>query len=102
MCVTNVAPQRGRQSRQVERVLRKNFAQVDAYRYNLASIRGRVVDPRFEGKNRLERENLVLPAVATLPASTQNDIVFLLLLAPGERDRSPMNVDFEDPSRDLG
>ena len=38
------------ETRQVEDVLRRvGFQQVDAYRYNTASIRVRVIDSRFEG-----------------------------------------------------
>ena len=40
------------ETRQVEEVLRQaGFQQADAYRYNSASIRVRVIDPRFEGRS---------------------------------------------------
>ena len=39
------------ETRQVEQTLRRAFSQVDAYRFNSASIRVRVIDSRFKGKD---------------------------------------------------
>jgi stress-induced morphogen len=90
-------------SLEVERVLREEFPETDAYRYNSASIRVRVVDPRFEGKSDEERDSMVERYLDRLPENLQADIMNLLTFAPGEaeegslRDRL-MNLEFEDPS----
>src|SRR5262245_37689959 len=47
------------ETRQIEDLLRKEFQDVDAYRYNSASIRVRVVDPRFKGKSNAARDKMV-------------------------------------------
>jgi stress-induced morphogen len=91
------------ESRKVEEVLGEQFQQVDAYRYNSASIRVRVVDPKFEGKSIEDRESLVEPLLNRLPENIQADIINLLTLAPSEiRDQlnrhSLVNLEFDDPS----
>jgi stress-induced morphogen len=90
------------ETREVEDILRKEFPETDAYRYNSASIRVRVIDPRFEGKSMEERDSMVEPYLHQLPKSIQADIMNLLTLAPGETaDSFRMlfaNQEFEDPS----
>jgi hypothetical protein len=90
----------------VEEVLRKaGFQQVDAYRYNPASIRLRVIDPRFENLSDELRDGMVEPFLNQLPESTQADIVTLFTFAPSELHRTPktlrsflLNAEFDDPS----
>jgi hypothetical protein len=94
------------ETRQVEELLREaGFAQADAYRYNSASIRVRVVDPRFENLSNEERDGLVEPHLRRLPERTQADILSLFTFAPSELQQNPaslnellMNREFEDPS----
>lgn len=92
------------ETREVERVLRTQFQNADAYRYNSASIRVRVVDDRFAGKSREQRDEMVEPLFEQLPPATQADIMNLLTLTPEERDdpsalRAQLaNAEFEDPS----
>ena len=94
------------ESRQVEDVLKRGgFPQADAYRYNSASIRVRVIDPRFQGIDFEERDKLVEPYLDQLPDEVQGDIMSLLLLAPDELsdvDRGyrfqVLNREFEAPS----
>jgi len=90
------------ETRHVEAVLRKKFPSSDAYRYNSASIRVRVVDSRFEGKSIERRDTMVEPLLAQLPQKTQADIINLLTLTPAEKDASSrkhlLNIEFEDPS----
>lgn len=94
------------ETRQVEDVLRKaGFAEVDAYRYNSASIRVRVIDPRFEGLTHEERDALVEPHLKLLPERTQADIISLFTFAPSELKQAGkslrehlLNTEFEDPS----
>jgi hypothetical protein len=81
------------------------FERVDAYRYNSASLRVRVIDKRFESMPREDRDSVVEPFIDRLPPSTQADIVTLVLLAPSElhepsvtfRELS-LNAEFENPS----
>jgi hypothetical protein len=94
------------ETRHVEEFLRKaGFDQVDAYRYNVASIRIRVIDPRFEGLSAEKRDAMVEPYLEKLPEETQADIIDLFTFAPSELLQSPrirrefmMNVEFDDPS----
>ena len=65
------AAKRTDETRKVEEVLRnEGFEQVDAYRYNSASIRVRVVDPRFEELPADERDAMVEPYLDQLPERT--------------------------------
>lgn len=94
------------ESRMVEDELRKaDFDNVDAYRYNSASLRVRVIDKRFESVSREERDKIVEPFIDKLPPSTQSDIVNLVLLAPSEFNQPSdtfrefmLNSEFENPS----
>lgn len=97
---------RTNESRMVEEALRRGgFDQADAYRYNSASIRVRVVDPRFEGLSLEQRDSMVEPILAQLPENTQSDIITLFTFAPSELQQTPrlrrefiQNVEFEEPS----
>jgi stress-induced morphogen len=82
----------------IESIIAKAFPAVDAYRYNSASIRVRIVDESFRGKSKAERERMVEPFLGTLPDKTQRDITILLLLAPEETTTSLMNLEFEHPT----
>jgi stress-induced morphogen len=90
------------ESRRVEELLRPAFEHVDAYRYNSASIRVRVLDSRFEGMSLEKRDDLVEPYLDQLPIEIQSDIMNLLTLAPSEiKDFSRhalVNLEFEEPS----
>jgi stress-induced morphogen len=96
---------RTEESRRVEDVLREEFAEVDAYRFNSASLRIRVNDSRFEGLSREQREELIEPVLSTLSEETQADIMNLVLLYPGETGDSFQafinNEEFEHPSRSM-
>jgi stress-induced morphogen len=97
---------RTKETSDVEVTLRNaGFKQVDAYRYNPASIRVRVVDPRFEGISTENRDAMVEPHLEQLPERTQADIMNLFTFAPSELRQSPKsykefmkNTEFEDPS----
>ena len=94
------------ETRNVENILKKaGFDRVDAYRYNSASIRLRVIDQRFEGLPIENRDALIEPVLAQLPERTQADIITLLTFAPSEvieRSKSSrqlvLNTEFEEPS----
>ncbi len=97
---------RTEETRRVENVLRiEGFEKVDAYRYNSASIRVRVIDSRFEGLTPEKRDAMVEPLLEQLPERTQADIMTLLTFAPSEIQQTPKtfrqfvkNVEFDDPS----
>ncbi|HEV3081160.1 MAG TPA: hypothetical protein VGY66_15380 [Gemmataceae bacterium] len=80
------------ETRMVEDHLRPHFEQVDAYRYNSASIRVRVIDSRFEGMSRERRDAMVEEQLDKLPPETQRDIVTLFTFAPSELTRTPMTI----------
>jgi hypothetical protein len=90
------------ETRKIEERLRAaGFAQVDAYRFNSASIRIRIIDPKFEGKPGSERQDMVFPVIDKLPKKTREDILLLLTLAPSEVGRvnrhAVINLEFEHP-----
>ena len=89
------------ETRRIERLLRKWFKKANAYRQNSASIRVRVIDPRFEGMSADRREDQVMEVLDELPEKTRADILMLLILAPSElATLSPMalsNLEFEQP-----
>ena len=98
---------RTEESRRVEDLLLRlgGFQRAEAYRYNVASIRVRVIDPRFEGMSLDARDALVEPILAELPEEIQADIMSLLTFAPSEMVQSrktarefALNVEFEEPS----
>lgn len=92
-------------SRMVETALRQQFETVDAYRFNPASLRVRVIDSKFRGLSREQRHNLVEPWLETLPRETEADIMNLVLLYPGETEDSSraflFNEEFEHPAESL-
>jgi hypothetical protein len=107
---TTTAPvwetKRTEETRQVEDVLRNaGLQRADAYRYNAASIRVRVIDPRFEGLSVEKRDAMVEPHLDQLPEETQRDIISLYTFAPSElqatdkftRERL-LNAEFDEPS----
>jgi stress-induced morphogen len=108
MTATTVPPweaKRTEETRRVEDLLRRHFKQADSYRYNSASIRVRVIDPRFEGMARAKRDAMVEKHLRELPPETQRDIVTLFTFAPSELQRGPttfreylLNTEFDDPS----
>ncbi len=90
------------ETRLVERELRKEFPRTDAYRFNNASIRVRIIDPRFKDRSNSRRVDLVEAVIKRLPQETQQDIMNLQLLTPEEVDatlgRRLVRLEFENPS----
>src|SRR4051794_15350111 len=89
------------ETRKIEALFRPEFPQTEAYRFNSASIRVRVIDDRFEGRSIAEREAMVLPLLERLPKKTRDDVLLLLTLAPSEQktfnNQTLMNHEFEQP-----
>lgn len=94
------------ETRRVEKALSdEGFENVAAYRYNSASIRVRVIDPRFEGRSSEKRAAFVEPVLKKLDPKTQADIISLFTFAPSEVEAGSestraylQNLEFEDPS----
>lgn len=94
------------ETRRVEEVLQQaGLEKVNAYRYNSASIRVRVIDSRFEGLPPEQRDAMVEPHLERLPERTQADIISLFTFAPSELQQTPktlreflLNMEFEQPS----
>ncbi len=94
------------ETRFVEEILRNaGFQTVDAYRYNSASIRVRVIDSRFEGLPPEKRDAMVEPHLEQLPERTQADIMNLFTFAPSDLQQTRktfkewfLNTEFDDPS----
>ena len=96
---------RTEETRVVEKILRETFPNTDAYRYNSASIRVRIIDPRFHGKSNEQRDAMVEPLLDHLPKDTQADIMNLITLSPEEAAESAgnflVNAEFEEPSKSM-
>src|SRR5438045_2706506 len=69
-------------------------AKIEAYRYNPASVRVRIIDPDFKGIDPIDREELVWPIIDRLPDGIISDITALVLITPTERMRTPMSLEF--------
>ena len=86
---------------QIEEELRKRFPKSDAYRYNSASIRVRIIDEAFRGKTEIEREKMVDPILEQLPEDLESDITLLLTLTDDEMQAFNRhyltNLEFENP-----
>ncbi len=73
------------QTVQVEATLKPQFGeQVYCYRHNSVSLRLLIVDEAFRPLSQVERFNLIEPVLQQLPQEVQDDLTFVLLLAPGE------------------
>jgi hypothetical protein len=91
-----------RESQAVEALLSEHFDRVEAYRFNAASIRVRIIDEQFRGLKKSARLGLVEPWLAKLPKEIETDIIFIVLIAAGEEklpDFLQMNRDFEHPRK---
>ena len=90
------------QVQQVEGILAefgKSFpnARIKVRRQNSVSIRVRIIDPDYEGIDRVDREPPVWKLLKTLPEDIFTNITMLLLLTPKEAESSLANLEFNDP-----
>lgn len=72
-------------------------ARIDLYRQNSVSVRVRIIDPAFAGRNRIERSQQVWHYLDSLPDEVQSDLSSVILLTPEETGKSLANLEFEDP-----
>jgi hypothetical protein len=88
-------------SENVQQRLSQEFAKVEAYQHNRASIRVRIFDERFRSLPKLDRIDLIEPFLGRFAEDIQQQLIFILCLAPGEEtDPSfwALNREFEDPA----
>jgi stress-induced morphogen len=73
-------------------------SQIDIYRQNSVSVRVRIIDPDFAGRNRVDRSNIVWRYLDGVPEEIVSDISTLILLVPEEKEMSFANYEFDDPT----
>lgn len=100
MIATTVFPEASRSSDEliVEAALQGAFQSVTCYRLHRLALRLRVIDPKFGGLSQVARSELLEPLLESLPHEIQEDLFFVLLLAPEEVELSSKNDEFEHPS----
>src|SRR5205085_938339 len=72
-------------------------ADIQVRRQNSVSVRLRIIDPDFQGMDRVDRDSLVWRSLEKLPEQTQSQVTMVLLLTPEEAKTSFANLDFEHP-----
>lgn len=72
-------------------------AKMDMQRRHKFSIHIRIIDPDFEGMDRVDREPEVRKLLRTLDDETFQNITVIHLFAPSELERSFANLEFENP-----
>jgi stress-induced morphogen len=72
-------------------------AQIEGRRHNPVSIRLRIIDPDFQGMDRIAREPAVWKLLRQLPEEVFVNITMLLLLTPEETEHSLASQEFDHP-----
>lgn len=72
-------------------------AKIDLYRQNSVSIRIRIIDASFAGLTKSERSQHIWKYLDKLSEEAQGDLSTILLLTPGETNKSFANLEFDDP-----
>jgi hypothetical protein len=72
-------------------------ARIEVYRQNSVSVRIRILDAAFSGRDRAQREDEVWAILNGLPEETVAEISLLLLLTPDEARRSFASSEFDHP-----
>ncbi|MEM7783473.1 MAG: hypothetical protein AAF939_07400 [Planctomycetota bacterium] len=75
------------------------YANCIVYRYNPASIRVKIVDVIFTGRDRSVRHDYAMGYLRELPDDTLSQISLLICLEPGET--SLIDLEFKDPSKSM-
>jgi hypothetical protein len=71
--------------------------QIEGRRHSPVSIRLRIIDPAFQGLNRLDREPEIWTLLHRLPEDVLVNITMLLLLTPEEAEHSLASQEFDSP-----
>jgi len=72
-------------------------AQMGVRRQNSVSVRIRIIDPDFDGLDRVDREPEVWKILEALPENVFVQVTMLLLLTPEEAKHSLASLEFDDP-----
>jgi len=72
-------------------------AQIEGRRHSPVSIRLRIIDPDFQGLDRLDREPEIWQLLHRLPEDVLVNITMLLLLTPKEAEHSLASQEFDSP-----
>lgn len=72
-------------------------ARIECYRSDPASIRVRIIDPSFEGVDRVTRHEDVWRWLERLPEPTQSHLSWLILVTPEEAKTSFASHEFDKP-----
>ena len=72
-------------------------AQIEGRRHNPVSIRLRIIDPDFQGMDRIEREPAIWKFLSKPPEEVFVNITMLLLLTPEETKHSLASQEFDHP-----
>lgn len=72
-------------------------AKIECYRSDPASIRVRIIDPSFEGVDRVTRHEDVWRWLDKLPEPTQSHLSWLILVTPEEAKTSFASHEFDKP-----
>jgi stress-induced morphogen len=72
-------------------------AQIEGRRHNPVSIRLRIIDPDFQGLDRVEREPAIWKLLHRLPEEVLVNLTMLLLLTPEEAETSWASQEFDRP-----
>ena len=73
------------------------LAQIEGRRHNPVSIRLRIIDPDFQGMDRIAREPEIWQLLKKLPEEVFVNITMLLLLTPEEVEHSLASQEFDHP-----
>lgn len=76
---------------------RRPHARIECYRSNPASIRVRIIDPEFEGVDRVKRHDNVWRLLEGLPEPVQSHLSWLILVTPEEAKTSFASLEFDKP-----
>ena len=72
-------------------------AKIDVQEPDWYSVRIRIIDPDFNGLDRVERDNKIWNLLDRLPEEVRMNITLVLLLTPKETKTSLANFEFENP-----
>ena len=72
-------------------------ALIEGRRHNPVSIRLRIIDPDFQGMDRVAREPEIWKLLRKLPEEVFVNITMLLLLTPEEAEHSFASQEFDHP-----
>ncbi len=72
-------------------------ARIEGRRHSEVSIRLRIIDPDFQGKDRVDREPEIWQLLTSLPEEVFTNITMVLLLTPEEAEQSFASQEFDQP-----